>query len=289
MLLKKNIDLKMNNPIVSIIIPCYNQSQFLEETLQSVINQTYANWECLIINDGSPDDTEIIAKEWIRKDDRFKYFHKENGGLSSARNLGILKSNADFILTLDSDDKYEKTFIEKGLVILLENENIGIVSSWGFRFTDKKTYGLFKPTGKSIEDFIYCNAAIGTSLFRKKCWEQVEGYDEKMILGYEDWEFYLRVCQKDWKVHIIQEPLFFYRQHNVSMRTIAINKHDFKIKKYIFLKHDTFYKQYSKTMMILFLSDLQNEKQNNFKIKNTFDYRLGAIILKPFRWIKSKF
>ena len=79
----------MNNPLVSIIVPCYNQAQYLPETLDSVLAQTYPYWECIIVNDGSPDNTEEIAKHYCEKDSRFKYVYKENGGLSSARNVSL--------------------------------------------------------------------------------------------------------------------------------------------------------------------------------------------------------
>ena len=89
------------NPLISVIVPCYNQAQYLDECLQSVLNQTYQNWECIIVNDGSPDNTHEIAESYCRKDARFKYFYKENGGLSSARNAGISISNGEFIQFLD--------------------------------------------------------------------------------------------------------------------------------------------------------------------------------------------
>lgn len=89
---------------ISVIIPCFNQVAFLEETLQSVLDQTYPHWECIIVNDGSPDNTEEIALEWCNKDERFVYLKKENGGLSSARNAGLNIAKGDFIQFLDSDD-----------------------------------------------------------------------------------------------------------------------------------------------------------------------------------------
>ena len=73
-------------PLISVIIPAYNAEQFLDETLESVLSQTYENWECIIVNDGSTDNTEEIAKKWCEKDSRFRLTNKENGGLSSARN-----------------------------------------------------------------------------------------------------------------------------------------------------------------------------------------------------------
>lgn len=75
--------------LVSIIVPCYNHAQYLDKTLTSVLNQTYRDWECIIVNDGSEDDTKIIAAKWCEKDNRFKYVDQENKGVSAARNNGI--------------------------------------------------------------------------------------------------------------------------------------------------------------------------------------------------------
>ena len=97
---------------VSIIVPCYNQAQYLDECLQSVLEQTYPHWECIIINDGSPDNTEKVAQEWVVKDTRFKYIYKENGGLSSARNAGIEIADGEFILPLDADDKISAHYLK---------------------------------------------------------------------------------------------------------------------------------------------------------------------------------
>ena len=94
-----------NAPLISVIVPCYNQAQYLDECLQSVLDQTYQNWECIIVNDGSPDNTEEVAQKWVAKDSRFQYLKKENGGLSSARNAGIEKSKGEWIQFLDCDDK----------------------------------------------------------------------------------------------------------------------------------------------------------------------------------------
>lgn len=103
----------MNRPKVSIIVPCYNLAQYLDEALQSIYNQTYIDWECIIVDDESQDHTKEVAQNWVAKDSRFVYLYKENEGVSSARNFGIEKANSEYILTLDADDKYEASFLEK--------------------------------------------------------------------------------------------------------------------------------------------------------------------------------
>jgi glycosyltransferase involved in cell wall biosynthesis len=275
----------MPAPQVSIIVPCYNQAQYLDEALQSLMHQTHTNWECFIINDGSQDHTEEVAKKWETKDPRFSYVFQENGGVSRARNVGIQQAKSQFILTLDADDKYEASFLEKALNIMVDNPEIGIVSSWGRYFTSEKQLQVYQLSGKTTVDFLFHNAAIGTSLFRKACWEQVDGYDENPENGLEDWEFYLRVCALGWKVHIIKEALFFYRQHADS-RTIEVNKRYNQAKKYLLLKNKDIYCAHYEILIDQFLKVADLEKVEIYKFRNTIDYKLGAAILKPLRKMK---
>ena len=278
------------NELVSVVIPCYNQAKYLPDALQSILDQTHQNWECIIVNDGSPDETDSIAAEWCAKDPRFKYLYQGNGKLPNARNSGIIKAIGTYILTLDADDKFEPTFMEKALALLISDEKVGLVCSWGFRFMGNKIGELYKPGGGSIREFLFCNAAnMGSLLFRKECWEQVGGYDENMKWGYEDWEFYIRVCQLGWKMDVLQEPLFFYRQHAVSMRTVAVNNHDTQNKKYIYHKHQVLYKENYEDLIAYFLSSVSLEKKQNVKIQKKIDFRVGTAVLKPFRIVKSLF
>ena len=109
-------------PLISVVIPAYNAEQFLDETLESVLSQTYENWECIIVNDGSTDSTESVAKKWCEKDSRFRLTDKENGGLSSARNWGIKESKAEYIAFLDADDLYMPNFLEVCLETLIKKD-----------------------------------------------------------------------------------------------------------------------------------------------------------------------
>jgi glycosyltransferase involved in cell wall biosynthesis len=278
----------MQTPKVSIIVPCYNQAQYLDESLQSIAGQTFVDWECFIVNDGSPDHTEEVAQKWETKDARFIYVYKENGGVSSARNVGIKNAKSGLILTLDADDKYEVTFLEKAVAVLVNNPEIGIVSSWGMYVMDDKQLQVYKSMGNTVTDFLFHNAAIGTSLFRRECWEQVGGYDENPENGYEDWEFYLRVCALGWKVHIIEEVLFYYRQHGDS-RSLGMNIIDKQTKKYIYTKNKEIYCAHYEELIDRFLTVADLEKTEINKFKNTIDYKLGAAILNPLRSIKWVF
>ena len=102
----------MTQELISIIVPIYNVENYLRHCLDSIQKQTYQNFECLLINDGSPDNSAGICREYVEKDSRFRYFEKENGGLSSARNVGIEKSSGVYITFVDSDDWLDSDYLE---------------------------------------------------------------------------------------------------------------------------------------------------------------------------------
>ena len=115
----------MENELISIVVPIYNVEKYLRQCLDSILNQTYQNFECLLINDGSPDNSADICREYVEKDSRFKYFEKENGGLSDARNYGIRQSKGSYITFVDSDDWLENDALQL-LYDALKKENADI-------------------------------------------------------------------------------------------------------------------------------------------------------------------
>lgn len=278
----------MSTPKVSIVVPCYNQAQYLDEALQSILNQTYSNWECIIVNDGSPDNTEEIARYWLDKDARFKYLYKDNGGLSSARNAGITIALGEFILPLDSDDFFESTFIEKAVEILESKQNIGAVTCYCNVFKNKnETFFEYTPSGGGLDDFMYQNNSTASALFRKICWIEAGGYDEKMKKGYEDWEFWISITSAGWNISVIEEFLFNYRKKDVSMLVSTRNFYEEEIYKYVLNKHKKLYiLDFEKTIDFLQKSTLKFKK-NELKRLSSLDYRLGNAFLKPLRFLKK--
>ncbi|MGC8747495.1 MAG: glycosyltransferase [Candidatus Kapaibacteriota bacterium] len=211
-----------NNPIVSIIIPCYKNAQFLSEVLESVVEQTFKDWECIIVNDGSPDNTREVAQQLISKypDKKITYLEKENGGVASARNYGIENAKGKYILPLDADDKIAPTFLEKTVKVLEENADIHIV------YTDLKQFGEVERIVPS-KDFdprtlLNLDYISGNSLFRKEVWETIGGY--KNNIGYEDWEFWINAIENGFKGFRIPEVLFFYRVKTESRYTSDLQK-----------------------------------------------------------------
>ena len=222
-------------PLISVIVPCYNQAQYLDECLQSVLDQTYRNWECIIVNDGSPDNTEEIAKKWVEKDTRFIYLSKENGGLSSARNAGIEIAKGEWILPLDADDKIgnqylelaEKEFEKDYTVIYCEAEFFGVNNM------------LWNLPNYSYEKILTGNIIFCSAFFRKKDWVTAQGYDVNLKNGREDWDFWLSILQQNSSVKKLQYIGFQYRRKEISMDT-EINKNELTLNKtenYIYRKH----------------------------------------------------
>ena len=277
--------------LVSIIVPCYNQAHYLNEALQSVLEQTYTNWECIIVNDGSPDNTEHITKQWLEKDARFKYIYKVNGGLSSARNSGIKSSEGDFILPLDADDILHPDYLKKLVPILQFDKSLGIVSCHTKFFSNKTTniVGELKSIGTTYKDLLFENKLTASSLYRRNCWEETGGYDETMKKGFEDWEFWLNVTKRGWEFQFVDEFLFYYRKAKKSMLVDTINNHSETNMEYIFRKHKELYiKHFDNTAEVLFYY-IKTHRLAKTKIKNSLEYRVGKFIMKPFRILTNLF
>lgn len=256
----------MSKPLVSIIVPCFNQAQFLSEALESVIKQTYNNWECIIVNDGSPDHTEEVANTWLIKDDRFKYVKIENGGLSNARNVGIENADGEFILPLDADDKIGDTYLELAIEQFNKNINIKVVYSNAKKFGVVNEIWDLKPfTLKNLakKNMMFCSA-----LYRKTDWKKVGGYDLKMIYGFEDWEFWINVLKNGGQVIKLPEVCFFYRIKEKSMVKNLTNKELTFLFDYMSLKHTEFF--------INHLGSFFKLEQNRIDDKRKFEKQLKS-------------
>lgn len=148
--------INMNNPLISIIVPVYNGEKYLRTCLDSILSQTYKNWEAILVDDGSKDNSGKICDEYANKDSRFKVIHKENGGVSSARNIGIEQSRGKWITFVDADDMIICDFIKSASEYFFVEE-IGAITVSSERITDTGEKLPFNQFGNSrilISDFI---------------------------------------------------------------------------------------------------------------------------------------
>ncbi len=254
----------MSNSLVSVIVPCYNQAQYLPEALQSVLDQTYTHWECIIVNDGSPDDTHKVTQEWLAKDARFKYIQKENGGLSSARNAGIDVAVGEFILPLDADDRIGSEYLELATEEFKKDDSLKVVYCRAEKFGDE--VGEWNLPDFSLKKLASSNMIFCSAVYRKTDWERVGGYDIKMIYGLEDWEFWIAVLKDGGGVRKLDSICFYYRIKEVSMIKILSkdeNKKNTKFE-YLSVKHVDFF--VNKLGSFYYLAKKNQElNRNNYK------------------------
>lgn len=224
---------------VSIIIPCYNYGEFVEEAIDSCLASSYENLEIIVINDGS---TDIYTNDLLRKlnKPKTKVIHQQNLGLSAARNNGIKVSKGKYIMVLDADDTIDPTLIEKACTILDENSNVGFVHFWLKHFgDDEKTW---TPPPFNFYRLLFKNHITYNSIFRRIAWEKAGGFNETMREGYEDWDFWISVANKGFKGHLIPEYLLNYRRHGHTMLHRSREIHD-KLVTQIRNNHPHLYKE----------------------------------------------
>jgi glycosyltransferase involved in cell wall biosynthesis len=199
---------QVNPPLVSIIVPCYNYGNLLSETLNNILEQSYENWECIIVDDGSTDNTSSVAKEFVDNHNQFRYVFQINAGLSAARNTGLQHSKGDFIQLLDADDFIESNKLLSQIKVFFEHPDSDIVYSEVRYFSsEQKTLRRFSmneidnpwmPKVDSSNPQLLMNTLIDLNicvvnapLIRKSVFDRIGLFNTKLI-AVEDWEFWCR-------------------------------------------------------------------------------------------------
>ena len=250
---------------ISVIIPCYNDGIYLHDTIESLNVQTYTNFEIIIIDDASDDEhtKNILSK--LKQDNLQVIFLEKNSGPSIARNSGIKIAQGDYILPLDADDKIAPTYLEKAKNILDKNSNIGIVYCEAEFFGQQM--GKWNLPPYSFPQILTGNMIFATAMYRKKDWESIGGYDEKMLMGNEDYDFWLSLLELDRDVYKINEILFYYRIKETS-RTIKLFENQKKLLdsyRQIYLNH---LELYDKHKEFIFLNLVEKEQLHNQLIQD---------------------
>ena len=211
-------------PMVSVVIPTYNRADLLEEVLRSVLQQTYQDFEVIIVDDGSTDDTrERVAA--FQSDPRVRYIYQENRGLAGARNTGIRASQGDYIAFLDDDDIWLRDKLEKQMSLMTANDQADVVYC-DFRFVDlvgnllTKQYQRPASRGTLYEDLMYSNVIAGSGsavLIRAKCFAEVGLFDEDLP-ACEDQDLWRRMALAQHNFVYLDEVLLYIRWHTWNMQ-----------------------------------------------------------------------
>lgn len=266
-------------PIISIIIPCYNSEKYISETLDCLRKQTIQNWECIIVNDGSTDNSLKIIKEYSQIDSRYIVIDKENGGPAKARNLAVEKSSGKYILPLDSDDLIDSTYAEKAVKYLEEHDDVKLVYSLCNFFGERTS--LFYTEEYDYKKFLWNNCIVCSAVYRKSDFDKTCGYNPNMEAVYEDWDFWLSLLNENDKVYRIPEVLFFYRIHGVSRNTKPMDVF-YKAQRTLVNNHLDKYGPYMDDIIRYY-----NEAQAFDAVVNSLSFKLGHRLLRPLSIIKQ--
>lgn len=227
---------KNQKDLVSIVMPAYNCEKYIGEAISSVIDQTYKDWELLVIDDGSRDNTVHIVDELARNDSRIRLCRNENNqGVSAARNRGISLANGDWIAFLDSDDRWDQTKLEKQMRHALETSAAFVFTGSSFINEEGASYpGIFEvPPQVTYQKLRHHNVISCSSvLIRKRFFETIQMERDDL---HEDYAVWLRVLQKGVTAHGINEPLLIYRlsRNSKSGNKIKTLKMTYKVFRFI--------------------------------------------------------
>ncbi len=262
-------------PKVSFIIPYYNAGSTIDETIASIVEQSFKDFDIWIINDGSSDEASIAKLKALEQNPFITILEQSNSGPSIARNKAIRLSTAKYIVPLDADDKITPDALQKSVAILDADSQIGTVYG-NLRFFGEHNEVKIQNTFAPEAQFLWNQIAV-TALIRKDVFETIGYYDEFLSKpGLEDWEFWIRFGKSSWMAKKIEIDWCLIRVDYGSRTFSVANKNIDKIKEYVYSKHGAY--------LALFYEKLYYEKKQAFE---TPDYKIGNILLHPYRLLKK--
>lgn len=287
----------MSGSLVSVVIPCYNYGNFLPEAIASIENQTYSNWEIVIADDGSKEETlKVVAK--YESHPKIKILYLENGGPSRARNLAINAANGKYILPLDADDYISPTYLEQAVQLLDSNPKLGIVYCEADFFGEQT--GRWDLPEYKFPNILLDNCIFVTSFFRREDWAIVNGFDESFE-EWEDYDFWLKLIDLGREVNRIPEILFHYRKGHVS-RSVRTNLDFLPVFARLIKNHHKLYSENTLFFIEKILKQREDlmEEIHELKVKivahektqdailRSKEFRIGYYLLHFFSLMKNK-
>ena len=214
--------------MISIIVPVYKVEKYLARCFKSIVNQTYKEWELLLIDDGSPDGSGKLCDEYAKKDSRVRVFHKGNGGVSSARNRGIEEANGEWITFIDADDYIAPETLEKcshffGNTDMVRFSMRFIYSNDGQQYSDVVLPSISKEGYLSMIVARETIMGVCGGFYRRKMFvDNNILFDESLVSG-EDWVVLVQLVMRSNKIHFISAPLYYYNKINESSCTSSFS------------------------------------------------------------------
>jgi len=281
------------NPKISVIIPTYNRANLLPRAIKSVLSQTFKDFELIIVDDGSNDNTKRIVEEFQKRDSRVKYiWQKNSGGAASPKNNGIKNTQGNYIAILDSDDEWLPEKLQKQLELFenSSNQKKGFVSCHALVINEKsgKKFEYKTPRYKNVLKNILTQDYMGSGsgmLYKKSVFDNVGLFDENLKTG-QDWEMRIRLAQK-YDFDFVPEPLFKYYWYEENITRTVGNLKKVQDYEYILIKHKNLYKKYPKAYSIR-LRNIGSLYLLNNNLKKARKYFVKAIKIAPW-YLRSYF
>lgn len=235
----------MGNTLVSIIIPTYNRANLIAETLDSILAQTYKNWECLVIDDGSIDNTNLVLEEYIKRDNRFQYHQRPNikpKGANACRNYGFGLSNGEYVIWFDDDDLMNEKLLSIQVKSLKSN-NYSICQVLVFKESIENIIGLKSKhihSNNIFEDYLQKKVILLTpsAIWRKAFLKKNKYFFDEELQAAQEWEFYCRILNTFPIYSVVPNELVYIRQHkeNISSK----NNHRIKLWNYFLARYKVY-------------------------------------------------
>jgi hypothetical protein len=228
-------------PLVSVVIPCFKQAEYLPSAVESVVRQTIPDWEVVVVDDGSPDDTAAVFErlEAAHPERSMTLVRQPNSGLAAARNAGISRSQGLYVLPLDADDEIAETMLEATSALLDSDRSVAFVYTDALQLREESS-NVVPAEDLRPERECEVNQPNYAALIPRSVWETAGGYNPNMKWGYEDWDFWLSCIDHQLLGRRLPLPLFRYRVRPGSMFASAL-EHDRELRRQLRLNHPGLY------------------------------------------------
>jgi glycosyltransferase involved in cell wall biosynthesis len=284
----------MKQPLVSIIVTSFNQVHCIANTLESIVSQTYTNWECIIVDDGSFDNSAEVIKEFIKDDARFTYLFQDNQGVARARNKGFTLATGSFINFMDGDDTFLSNKLREQINIFQNHSDISIcVCDHQFYLEKESVYKYYKfekLTIKPLEQILFkWNNGVAfpphAPLYKRSVWEDQEApFPEDYKYRCEDWVFNVLLALKDVNYYMLDKVLCNYHMADANFTNNTKSLATAAIKAALYLK-PKLPKQYQEDFIDKTINnslDMYLGSQKSKILQESTNWRIANAFSKPF-------
>ncbi len=262
-----------STPKVSVVIPCYDLGRYVDKAVESVLAQTFQDFEIVVVDDGSTDPTTTrLLSDYDRP--RTRVVSIAHRGLAAARNVGIAETTGPYVCALDADDRLEPTFLEKAARLLDEDASIDFVSAWLRRFDGADS--TWQPERCDLVTLLAEDTVLTSALVRREAVLAVGGYDEKMpAQGDEDWDLWLSLVERGGRGVILPEVLFHYRVRPGSMSSVcSYGPAHLDLTRYLVAKHAASYRRHLVDVLLRKEADIAALLRANDELERQIETRL---------------